>query len=51
VVVVVVVVLQAAASLALLDAEMGLTMDEEGASEEVAAEFESVLMEIDAASP
>ena len=36
---------------ALLDAEMGLTMDEEGASEEVAAEFESVLMEIDAASP
>ena len=35
----------------LLDAEMGLTMDDNGASEEVAAEIESVLMEIDAASP
>lgn len=30
---------------------MGLTVDDDGASEEVAAEFESVLMEIDAASP
>lgn len=36
---------------ALLDAEMGLTVDDDGASDQVAAEFESVLMEIDAASP
>ena len=41
--------LQAAAAEALLDAEMELTVDDDGASEEVAAEFESVLMEIDAA--
>jgi hypothetical protein len=30
---------------------MGLIMDDDGASEEIAAEFESVLMEIEASSP